>query len=82
MVLIIILSITSKYFQLYNVINELISIAVINILYLFLIFSSNKFSWLTNYTKAMENNEETNSSDLLPGVGHILVIPLKNKKYC
>lgn len=45
-------------------------------------FPSNKFSWLTNYTKAMENNEETNSSDLLPGVGHILVIPLKNKKYC
>lgn len=43
-------------------------------------FFNNKFSWLTNYTAI--DDKETNSSDLLPGVSHVLVILLlKNKKY-
>lgn len=79
MVLIIILSITSKPILLtLYIINELIFTAVINILFLsILMFFSNKFSWLTNYTRAIDN-KETNSSDLLPGVSRVLVIPLKN----
>lgn len=79
MVLIIILSITSKAILLtLYIINELIFTAVINILFLsILMFFSNKFSWLTNYTRTIDN-KETNSSDLLPGVSRVLVIPLKN----
>ncbi|KAG9430605.1 sodium channel protein Nach isoform X1 [Apis mellifera carnica] len=34
---------------------------------------NNKFSWLTNYTAI--DDKETNSSDLLPGVSHVLNVP-------